>query len=230
MFYLYSNPDHSNDCYQPLAAPHLEGLAGQLININDRWGSADLTADYWPEVYWSNPDSFTLDDDEKAPEQREATEEIVLGIAKSVWDTAHAHITGRAHHTTLDELVEFIAERCDLTHDGARNTLETYKKQIEDLDEKEIDDEAIADDDAEFLATCAKMWTEEASAVGLYAVGIALSNYNNLDEDSRGEAAKFPPLCAAIREAANAGYPRAEIALAADLSQSAIFKILRETT
>ena len=48
MFYLYSNPDHSNDCYQPLAAPHLEGLAGQLININDRWGSADLTADYWP--------------------------------------------------------------------------------------------------------------------------------------------------------------------------------------
>lgn len=229
MFYLYSDPDHSNDRYQPLAAPHLEGLAGQLIDINDRWGSADLSADYWPEVYWNEPGCYTLDDDGKEPEKRETTEEIVLGIARSVWDTGHEYLTGRAHHTTLDELVEFIAERCDLTHDGARNTLETYKKQIEDLDEKEIDDEAIADDDAEFLATCAKMWTEEASAVDLYAVGFALFNYNNLAEDSRGEAAKFPPLCAAIREAANAGYPCAEIASAADLSESEIFKILRET-
>lgn len=228
MFYLYSHPTHSNDCYQPLAAPHLEGLAGQLIEINDRWGSADLSADYWPEVYWSNPDSFTLDDDEKAPEQREATEEIILGIANSVWDTTHAHLTGRAHHTTLNELVEFTAERCDLTHDGARSTLETYKKQIEDLEEKEIDDEAITDDDATFLATSAKMWAEEESAVTpeLLAVQNARDDYDEADDlvDTKRQL-----LYAAIREAASEGIPRADIASTAHLSQSAIFKILRET-
>lgn len=225
MFYLYSDPDHSNDRYQPLAAPHLEGLAGQLIEINDRWGSADLSADYWSEVYWSNPDSFTLDDDEKEPEKREATEAIVLGIANSVWDTSHAHITGCAHHTDLNELAEFAAERCDRSYEGTYELLEEYIKQIENLEEKEIDDEAIADGDAEFLAICVEKSAEEDSGY-LSAVEETRDDYDKASDLVDDKRQLF---YAAIREAASEGVPRADIERAAELSESEIFKILRET-
>lgn len=71
----------------------LQQIINELIDYNDREGNADLAADYWPYVYWSEPDSFTLDDEEEAPERPDYTANVATSIASSVLDESPEHIT-----------------------------------------------------------------------------------------------------------------------------------------
>lgn len=65
----------------------LDGLMYAVIEIGDTGDfSCDLSADYWPEQYWAQPGSFTLDHDEQPPQRRPITLEMITGAAESVWD------------------------------------------------------------------------------------------------------------------------------------------------
>lgn len=65
----------------------LEQITNWLIDQNYRWEfGADLSADYWPYLYWSDPDAWDLDDDEQPPARPDYTVEIVTKIASRVWD------------------------------------------------------------------------------------------------------------------------------------------------
>lgn len=226
MFYLYSTTKSSHGLGQPKAAPTLEGLARQVIEDNDRWGSADLAADYWPEVYWSSPESFTLDDDEREPEQREVTKEMVEQMAGTVWD-CYATVVGEEHHTSLVDLQKFCEERFDLDPQGAQGALDTYIKQLEDLEQREVGDEEISDDDAQFLATCVREWVENESAIAPELVDLqnARDDYDDANEQQESMRGQ---LYRAIRAAAKAGIPRADIAKVSEFSLPQIYKILRE--
>ncbi|WKD60936.1 hypothetical protein CCICO_04495 [Corynebacterium ciconiae DSM 44920] len=81
---------------QILTDSSLDGLVEQIIAENDIFGDKDLAADFWPEVYWADPSTFTLDEGEDAPERREVTEEIAAGMAARVWDTPIERITIKA--------------------------------------------------------------------------------------------------------------------------------------
>ncbi|WP_311505860.1 hypothetical protein [uncultured Corynebacterium sp.] len=72
-------------------AGSLSQIINALIAHNDRWGNADLTADYWPYVYWSDPNSFLLDDEE-VPENPDYTADVAIAIASTVLDESPKHI------------------------------------------------------------------------------------------------------------------------------------------
>lgn len=55
--------------------------------------SRDLSADWWPELYWESPDSFDLDDGEEPPVRRDATSESVARLAAKVWDVPVKHVS-----------------------------------------------------------------------------------------------------------------------------------------
>lgn len=226
MFYLYSDPTHSNGNYEPLAADSLERLSDMLIEINDRWGTSDLSADYWPELYWNSPDSFSLDDDEKAPDRREPTKNIVLGLARSIWDTGHAYILETGSHTSLTELARFASEKYGITSDGFHNLIDERKRLIEALDGKIIDEASIINEDAMLLLSRISTWVEESIlSPRLLDVENALHDYEEAEDLAND---KRDLLHSAICNAANEGIPLAEIARYTDLSPSEIVNVLHK--
>ena len=123
----------------------------------------------------------------------------------------------------LQDLTTTIADRFDLTPDAARDAAETYLTQIEKEDCKDIDRDAIADDDAEFVIGCVSASVDEVSASALDHVAGARTAI----EGVRGEMDWAEEnLKDAIRKAKSAGVPITQIAEAADLSRPTVYKIL----
>ncbi|WP_151530511.1 MULTISPECIES: hypothetical protein [Corynebacterium] len=78
---------------ETITADSYEALVSRIIEENDRWYYRDLAADYWPELYWDDPEGFEpWDEDEEKPQRREITEDIITGMAASVWDTSKSRI------------------------------------------------------------------------------------------------------------------------------------------
>lgn len=92
-YILTCNPhtNHAKDRAETLTGT-LEDIAAHLIETNDKYGYTDLSSDYWPYVYWNEPRSFTLDDDERAPERPVYSTDAVQAIASEVWDEHTNHI------------------------------------------------------------------------------------------------------------------------------------------
>lgn len=70
----------------------LESIANRLIKIGDQRG-ANLSADYWPYVYWQDPETFTLDNGETAPPRPDYMADIVKPLASSAFGESEKHIT-----------------------------------------------------------------------------------------------------------------------------------------
>ena len=84
---------HNHPAKTDVFTGSLREVIDALIDHNDRWGNANLAADYWPYVYWAEPDSFTLDDEEEAPETPDYTADVAIAIASSVLDESPKHIS-----------------------------------------------------------------------------------------------------------------------------------------
>lgn len=84
---------HNHPAKTDVLTGSLQQIINALIDHNDHWGNADLAADYWPYVYWAEPDSFTLDDEEEAPETPSYTADAAIAIASSVLDESPKHIS-----------------------------------------------------------------------------------------------------------------------------------------
>ena len=116
----------------------------------------------------------------------------------------------------LQDLTTTIADRFDLTPDAARDTAETYLTQIEKEDCKDIDRDAIADDDAEFVIGCVSASVDEVAVTSLDRVAAATRRMSEAHAERD----------AAIRAAADAGSPITQIAEAADLTRQGVYNII----
>lgn len=83
-------PDPEHDHFRPQYY-HLRGTLGelihQLIDINHRYGCQDLSYDYWPYLYWDDPQNnreYLFSPDEE-PDYPVYTTAIVTRMAATVW-------------------------------------------------------------------------------------------------------------------------------------------------
>ncbi|OFP66500.1 hypothetical protein HMPREF2978_04785 [Corynebacterium sp. HMSC074C01] len=128
--------------------------------------------------------------------------------------------------TTIDNLTETLHYMLDMDEDAAEDALRTYITQIEELEGRDIDEDEISEDDADFLIGAVKS-ARAAGDLGarqLAAVEEAATAYQDAADTAdalRQERDK------AIRAALAAGASKASVARAAGVSPQAISKMSR---
>lgn len=128
--------------------------------------------------------------------------------------------------TTIDNLTETLHYMLDMDEDAAEDALRTYITQIEELEGRNIDEDEISEDDADFLIGAVKS-ARAAGDLGtrqLAAVEEAATAYQHAADTAdalRQERDK------AIRAALAAGASKATVARAAGVSPQAISKMSR---
>ena len=73
----------------------LEDITYYLIRENEDIRGIDesLTADFFPELYWADPDAWPLDEDEEEPARPDYSEQDILALASHVYDECRRHFT-----------------------------------------------------------------------------------------------------------------------------------------
>lgn len=128
--------------------------------------------------------------------------------------------------TTINNLAETLHYMLDMDEDAAEDALRTYVAQIEELEGREIDEDEISEDDAEFLIGAVKS-ARAAGDLGereLAALEEAAAAYQ--DAADTAEALR-QERDTAIRAAIAAGASKATVARAAGVSPQAISKMSR---
>lgn len=127
--------------------------------------------------------------------------------------------------TTIDNLAETLHYMLDMDTDAAEDALRTYITQIEELEDREIDENEISEDDADFLISAVKSarTAGDLGARQLAALEEAAADYQQAADTSdtlRQERDK------AIRAAIAAGASKASVARAAGISAQAVGKMV----
>ena len=127
--------------------------------------------------------------------------------------------------TTIDNLAETLHYMLDMDTTAAEGALRTYITQIEELENREIDEDEITEEDADFLIGAVKS-ARNAGDLGnkeLAALEEAATDYQHAADNAdtlRQERDK------AIRAAIAAGASKASVARAAGISPQAVGKMV----
>lgn len=128
--------------------------------------------------------------------------------------------------TTIDHLAETLHYMLDMDEDAAEDVLRIYITQIEELEGRDIDEDAISEDDADFLIGAVKS-ARAAGDLGsrqLAAVEDAATAYQDAAETADALRQERDT---AIRAAIAAGASQATVARAAGVSKQAISKMVQ---
>ena len=128
--------------------------------------------------------------------------------------------------TTINNLAETLHYMLDMDTDAAADVLRTYITQIEELDDRDIDEDAISEADADFLIGAVKSARAagdlgELQLADVEEAAFAYQHAADTAEALRQERDK------AIRAAIAAGASKASVARAANVSPQAISKMSR---
>lgn len=128
--------------------------------------------------------------------------------------------------TTIDNLSETLHYMLDMETTAAENALRTYIAQIEKLEDREIDEDEITEEDADFLIGAVKS-ARNAGDLGtrqLAALEEVAANYQHAADTADALRQERDT---AIRAAIAAGASKATVARAAGVSPQAISKMSR---
>lgn len=126
--------------------------------------------------------------------------------------------------TSIDRLAETLHYMLDMSDDAAKSALREYIRQLEDLEDTDIDEDAISNDDAEFLLQAVKS-ARAAGDLGmdeLVAVEEATADY----QAAKDNAIDLRHVRdTAIRRALAAGASKSSIARAAGVTPQLICRM-----
>lgn len=127
--------------------------------------------------------------------------------------------------TTIDNLAETLHYMLDMSTDAAEDALRTYITQIQELEDRSIDEDEITEEDADFLIGAVKSARNAGDLGNKELAGLeeAAANYQNAADTAdtlRGERDK------AIYAAIAAGASKAAVARAAGISAQAVGKMV----
>ena len=217
--YTLTNTTHT------ITGDTLEDLRRQLIDYHEDNRRDPQYGDYTDQFHAVYPlDESELDEDETPTTPRPLTPEILKGLAKHIWDTPTVSLT-EEKGTDIHRLAETLHYMLDMSTHAAEDALRTYITQIEELEDREIDEDEIAGEDADFLIGAVKS-ARNAGDLGnkeLAALEEAAANYQHAAdtaESLRQERDK------AIRAAIAAGASKASVARAAGISPQAVGKMV----
>lgn len=209
-----------------LTGDTLEELREKLIDFHEENRHDPQYGDYLDQFEAVYPrDESELDDDEEPIVPRELTPEILEGMACMVWDVPTVSLR-EEDGTDIHRLGDTLHYMLDMDADAAVDILREYISQVEDIDAREIDEDAICEQDADFLIGAVKS-ARAAGDLGqkdLFALEDAASEYQyavDIAESLRQVRDT------AIRAALAAGATQAQVARAAGISRQAISKMGR---
>lgn len=209
-----------------LTGDTLEELREKLIDFHEENRSDPQYGDYQDQFEAVYPrDESELDDDEEPVVPRALAPEILKGMARMVWDVPTVSLR-EEDGTDIHRLGDTLHYMLDMDTDAAVDTLREYITQMEDIDDREIDEDAICEQDADFLIGAVKS-ARAAGDLGqkeLFALEDAASEYQyavDIAEGLRQERDR------AIRAALAAGTTQSQVARAAGVSRQAISKMGR---
>ena len=202
----------------------LEELREHLVNFHFANRKDPQFGDFIDQAHAVHPlDESEIDEGETMPEPRPLTEDLLIQLARYVWDTPDVELE---ETTTLRTLADTLHYLFDMDTSAARDTLRTYITQMEESDGRPIDEDEITRTDADFLIGCVK----SARAAGelcegeLAEVEKTAADYQDVQE----EADTLRELRdKAIVTAVSAGASKADVARAAGISKQAVAKIVR---
>lgn len=128
--------------------------------------------------------------------------------------------------TSIDRLAETLYYMLDMSDDAAKSALREYISQLETLEDTDIDEDAISNDDAEFLLQAVKaaraagdLGMDELVAVEEAAADYQVAKDNAIDLRYARDTA--------IRRALAAGASKSSIARAAGVTPQLICRMSR---
>lgn len=209
-----------------LTGDTLEELREKLIDFHEENRRDPQYGDYLDQFEAVYPrDESELDDDEAPTVPRELTPEILEGMACMVWDVPTVSLR-EEDGTDIHRLGDTLHYMLDMDTDAAVDTLRTYIGQIEDIDGRSIDEDAICEQDADFLIGAVKS-ARAAGDLGqseLEYVEDCAAEY----QDAADTAESLRQVRdTAIRAALAAGASASHVARAAGVSRQAISKMGR---
>lgn len=139
-----------------LTGDTLEELRKKLVDFHEENRHDPQYGDYRDQFEAVYPlDESELDDDETPLVPRDLTPEILEGMARMVWDVPTVSLR-EEDGTDIHRLGDTLHYMLDMDTDVAVDTLRTYIGQVEDTDGRSIDEDAICEQDADFLIGAVK--------------------------------------------------------------------------
>lgn len=139
-----------------LTGDTLEELREKLVDFHEENRHDPQYGDYLNQFEAVYPrDESELDDDEEPTVPRALTGDILTGMARMVWDVPTVSLH-EEDGTDIHRLGDTLHYMLDMDTDAAVDTLRTYIEQVEDIDGRNIDEDAICEKDADFLIGAVK--------------------------------------------------------------------------
>lgn len=222
MYILYSDATGRS-----LHGATLEDLRNQLVDFHFVNRSNPQFGDFTDQIYAVYPlDESELDEGETMPEPRPVTEDLLLGLARHVWDTPHVELE---ETTTLRALAETLHYLYNMDVDIARSTLRNHIELCEKNIGKSIDEDNIARSDADFLISSIKTARAAGELCESEMAKLATASAAYVDaQDSADEMRARRD--SAINAAVAAGASKSAVARVAGISKQAVGKIVRRTS
>lgn len=209
-----------------LTGDTLEELRKKLVDFHEENRRDPQYGDYRDQFEAVYPrDESELDDDETPLAPRDLTPEILEGMARMVWDVPTVSLR-EEDGTGIHRLGDTLHYMLDMDTDAAVDALREYIGQMEDIDAREIDEDAICEQDADFLIGAVKS-ARAAGDLGqkeIFALEDAASEYQYAADNAESLRQVRDT---AIRAALAAGATQAQVARAAGISRQAISKMGR---
>lgn len=221
MYILYSDATGRS-----LHGAALDELRNQLVDFHFVNRSNPQFGDFTDQIYAVYPlDESELDEGEIMPQPRPVTEDLLLGLARHVWDTPHVELE---ETTTLRALSETLHYLYGMDIDIARATLRNHIELCEKNIGKSIDEDSITRKDADFLISSIKTARAAGELCESEMAKLATASAAYVDaQDSADELRARRD--SAINAAVAAGASKSAVARVAGISKQAVGKIVRRT-
>lgn len=202
--------------YEAFLAPDLTDLADQIHDWAGENNRTDGLGDHFPnELATLYPEDWA-DDEDVTPAP--ITAEFVEALANTIFDIATA---GVVEYDNDDfGIAEYAIDHLDMEREAAKEATEEYISQIEALENRTIDRDFIAPEDAVFIVESIRTSQDSVTVNPLDDVAEAAANLASTTETLENI------LHSTIRRAVRAGAPIAQVAVAAGLSRPSIYKII----
>lgn len=206
---------HSND---------LEELREHLVHFHFANRKDPQFGDFIDQARAVYPvDESEIDEGEITPEPRPLTEDLLIQLARHVWDTPDVELEETTDIATLAATLHYLY---DMDIPVARDILRTYIDQMVEYEGRPIDEDTISRDDADFLISSIKAARSagDLGEVEMAALATAGAAYRDAQDTAEYLRVRRD---SAINAAVACGVSKADVARAAGISKQAVAKIVR---
>lgn len=201
----------------------LEELREHLVHFHFANRKDPQFGDFIDQAHAVYPlDESEIDEGDTVPEPRPLTEDLLIQLARHVWDTPDVELEESTDIAALATTLHYLY---DMDIPVARDILRTYIDQLRQYEGRPIDEDTISRDDADFLISSIKAARSagELGEVEMAALATAGAAYRDAQDTAEYLRIRRD---SAINAAVACGASKADVARAAGISKQAVAKIV----